>query len=122
MKTSPTSRTLAECRRRGWQSVAVVEHWNAFANIRQDLFGFIDLLAIRQDGSLLGIQACSAASVAARRTKILASEHYVRWASAPDRDVEIWAWSKKGARGKRKKWTLTIWGFSRPAPEKPKST
>lgn len=102
---SPTQRTLAECRARGW-TVAVVERWNPHARIRQDLFGFIDLLAIREDGHLLAIQACAGPSHAARRTKIEAAPLLAAWLSSPARSVEVWSWAKRGPRGKHKVWTL----------------
>lgn len=43
--SSPTQRTLAALRKLGYLA-AVVEKWNHGAHIRQDLFGFIDVLAI----------------------------------------------------------------------------
>ena len=46
MATSPTQLSLKKLREEGY-IVAVVEHWNSFARIRQDLFGFIDLLALK---------------------------------------------------------------------------
>jgi hypothetical protein len=56
--------------------VAIVEHWNPFARIRQDLFGFIDLLAIRRDETL-AVQV-TASGVSSRVKKIEASPHLGR--------------------------------------------
>lgn len=70
-KTSPTQRTLAEMRKRGYVC-EVVERWNPFAKIRQDLFGFIDVLCLG-DAEIVGVQATSASNVAARVKKI--AEH-----------------------------------------------
>lgn len=67
-KTSPTQRTLAEMRKRGYVC-EVVERWNQFAKIRQDLFGFIDVLCLG-DNEVIGVQATSAGNVAARVRKI----------------------------------------------------
>lgn len=67
-KTSPTQRTLAEMRKRGY-ICEVVERWNQFAKIRQDLFGFIDVLCLG-DNEVIGVQATSAGNVAARVRKI----------------------------------------------------
>lgn len=53
--------------------VGKTEHWNAFAKIRQDLFGFIDMLCVKS-GSIVGVQATSDSNVAARVAKIRASE------------------------------------------------
>jgi hypothetical protein len=69
---TPTQRSLAHLRAAGWQ-VAIVEHWNPFARIRQDLFGVLDLLAVR-DGVTLGVQTTSGSNVSARVRKIAESE------------------------------------------------
>lgn len=66
--TSPTQRTLAYLRERGYQP-AVVEKWNAHARIRQDLFGIIDVVAVGHCVTL-GVQACNVTDVAARVAKI----------------------------------------------------
>lgn len=58
-------------RERGYRC-AVVEHWNPWAKIRQDLFGFIDVLAIGERDTV-GIQACNYTDVSKRVAKI--SEH-----------------------------------------------
>lgn len=100
---SPTQRTLAECRKRGWIA-QVVERWNPHARIRQDLFGCIDILALTPDG-ILGIQACAGPSHAARMAKALREERLQRWRDAGGL-FAVWSWSKRGARGKRKTWTL----------------
>jgi len=42
------ARTMEWLRKKGY-TVAKVERWNAWAHIRQDLFGFIDLVAIHPD-------------------------------------------------------------------------
>jgi hypothetical protein len=69
---TPTQRSLAHLRAAGWQ-VAIVEHWNPFARIRQDLFGVLDLLAVR-DGVTLGVQTTSGSNVSVRVKKIAESE------------------------------------------------
>lgn len=65
---SPTQRTLALLRERGYKA-AVAEKWNHFAKIRQDLFGFIDIVAVGH-GRTLGVQACIANDIAARVEKV----------------------------------------------------
>jgi len=67
-KLSPTQRSLALLRDEGY-SPFIVEHWNPFAKIRQDLFGFVDILALRK-GEVLGVQTTSRNNVAARIQKI----------------------------------------------------
>lgn len=110
---TPTQRTLKECKARGW-TAAIVEKWNPHARVRQDLFGCIDVLAIvpaEEECPLLGlpriigIQACAGSSHAARRTKALAEPRLRAWLAAGAR-FEVWSWSKRGGRGKRKLWQL----------------
>lgn len=71
---SPTQRSLKLLRSQGWR-VAVVEHWNQHARIRQDLYGCIDLLALK-DGTTLAVQTTSSPNLAARVTKVRAAEAY----------------------------------------------
>lgn len=66
--SSPTSRSLALLRERGY-TAAVTEHWNSFARIRQDLFGFVDVLAVG-NGHTLAVQTTSYSNVSARVRKI----------------------------------------------------
>ena len=100
---SPTQRSLKELRRLGY-TVQVVERWNPFAHIRQDLFGFIDILAIRP-GEILGVQATSAANHASRVTKSSQHGNFRPWRSAGGL-FEVWSWRQGGPRGKRKTWML----------------
>lgn len=101
--TSPTQRSLAECRKRGWIA-QVVERWNQYANIRQDLFGVIDIVAITPNG-ILGIQATTNDHVADRMAKAKAEPRLRAWLRAGAR-FEVWGWAKQGSRGERKRWTL----------------
>ena len=58
-KTSPTQRSLKHMRDLGYVC-AIVEKWNPYARIRQDLFGFIDIVCIKGE-DIVGVQACSGA-------------------------------------------------------------
>lgn len=71
--SSPTQRSLAEMRKRGYL-VAVTERWNPFARIRQDLYGFIDVLCVREN-EVVGVQATSGTNVSARCAKIAEHEN-----------------------------------------------
>lgn len=111
--TSPTQRTLAELKKRGWPA-QVVERWNMYAKKRIDLFGVIDLVAIvttdsmiQAGCSILAIQACAGTDHARRRDKILDERRALQWVEAGGR-LELWSWSKRGDRGKRKVWTLRV--------------
>lgn len=73
MATSPTQRTLAEMRKRGYLC-QVVEHWNPYARIRQDLFGFGDVLCLG-DNEVVMVQATSYSNTSARIKKIADHEN-----------------------------------------------
>jgi len=92
---TPTERTLKKLRADGYLAV-VVEHWNHFASVRQDLFGFIDVLAIRGKRTL-GVQATTAPNVAARLNKAMALPELRTWLEAGNA-FEVWGW-RKGVRG-----------------------
>ena len=99
MSISPTSLTLEHLRAHGWPLVEVVERWNPHAQVRQDLFGFIDVLAVRRDETL-AVQATSAANVAARVRKIADNPNINSVREAGWRIV-VHGWAKEGRR-----WTL----------------
>ena len=94
-KESPTSRTLDLLREQGY-AVAVVEKWNPHARIRQDLFGFIDILALKREETL-AVQATSS-GVSARVKKIMESEYLPRVREAGWR-IQVWGWTKN-SKGK----------------------
>lgn len=105
MATSPTQRSLKHLRDQGY-TCAITEHWNSFIKRRQDLFGFIDLVAIHKDHpGVMAIQTTSGSNVAARIEKILGVEESRTWLEAGNRLV-VHGWAKRGARGKRKLWTV----------------
>jgi hypothetical protein len=51
------------------------------------------------------IQCTSASNTSSRVKKILAAPITPTWIAAGNQ-LEVWGWSKKGARGKRKVWTV----------------
>lgn len=102
---TPTQRALAHCRSLGY-TAAVVEKWNPHAKVRQDLFGVIDVLALTPAG-ILALQVCAGASHSARRAKILAEPRAASWVKAGGL-LELWSYSKRGARGRRKQWVLRV--------------
>lgn len=99
---TPTQRSLKQLRADGY-FVAVVERWNPHVRIRQDLFGFADLLAFRGDEVLL-VQTTSGSNVAARLAKIAALPIATEWANGSNRRIVVHGWRKTGPRGKRKTW------------------
>lgn len=101
--TSPTQRSLAWARDQGYLA-QVVEHWNPFARVRQDLFGIVDIVCVSAKGTL-AIQATSASNVNARVEKMRASESLkvlrdAGWA------VQVHGWKKPTK--KRRTWDVRI--------------
>lgn len=71
MKTSPTQLSLRHLRKT-CDAVAVTEKWNPHARLRQDLFGFVDILALRGEETI-AVQSTSWGNVSSRATKIAES-------------------------------------------------
>lgn len=88
---SPTELTLREARKRGW-TAAVTERWNPYAKIRQDLFGFIDVLCLA-DARVIGIQATSYSNISSRVNKIAEHEN-VAAVRAAGVLIYVWGWRK----------------------------
>jgi hypothetical protein len=93
MPKSPTQRALEIARGHGYQA-AVTEHWNPHARIRQDLFGFCDILAVAP-GETLAIQATSANMVSDRVDKLTAD---------PKVAPLVWDCLRAG-------WRIEVWGL-----------
>lgn len=69
---SPTQKSIASLKKEGWR-VAIVEKYNFHAHVRQDLFGFGDLLAVCPTEKPLIVQTTTQDHANARVEKILAS-------------------------------------------------
>ncbi len=106
--TSPTSRTLALYRADGW-TVAIVERWNPHVKIRQDLFGFADLLAMKPGQQPLLIQVTSGSGLSARIQKIK-DQPLARVALQSGFRIEAHGWRKLKAKrgGKATQWKPRI--------------
>lgn len=76
--------------------MAIVEHWNPWAKIRQDLFGILDLLCVK-DGQTLGVQTTSYSNVSKRIQKIADAEITPQLRKA-GWGIAIHGWHKKGGR------------------------
>ena len=100
---SPTVRSLEKLRAEGYLC-QIVERWNPHAQIRQDLFGIGDILAIREGETLL-VQTTSRGNVAARVTKIQESEHLDKILAAGWK-ITVHGWGKLKAG-----WTCKIVDF-----------
>ena len=95
---SPTSLTLKHLREQGY-TAEVTEKWNPHARIRQDLFGFIDVLAVK-GSETLAVQTTSAANVSSRIRKI-ADSPLIGAVREAGWTVRVHGWAKVNNR-----WTL----------------
>lgn len=100
---TPTQRSLAHFRAQGRYPV-IVERWNPYAKIRQDMYGCLDLVVIG-GGVTIGCQTTSGSNVSARIEKMKASPYFSElkrsgWLLC------VHGWRKAGPRGKRKTWAL----------------
>lgn len=98
---SPVQRSLAYMRAKGY-ACAMSSWWNSHANIRQDLFGIIDFVAIGR-GETIGVQPTSdnGGNFSNHVKKVKASPYYQQLKESGWLLV-VHAWGNKGARGKPK--------------------
>lgn len=111
---TPTQRTLQLLREQGIPAQSV-ERWNPYVGphgIRQDLFGWIDIIGMIRGQGILAIQTCTGSGFSARLKKILDSECTERvedWLASKGL-AQIWAWRKvkKQRGGKQMVWEPKI--------------
>ena len=103
--SSPTARTLAQLRSDGW-TAGVVEKCVPHSFIKQDLFGCIDIIAVKPGEGCIGIQACVVGDQTKRMKKALDEPRLRAWILSGQR-FEVWGWALHGGVGKRKLWGVT---------------
>lgn len=90
---SPTQRSIQLLKEQGYVTY-VAEHYNAFARVRRDLFGFIDIVALHPDKKgLLGVQTTSGANLSARIIKAESLPAFSLWLRCGNA-VEFHGWRK----------------------------
>ena len=101
-KISPTQLSLAQLRADGW-FCWITEHYNFYARIRQDLWGFGDILALKPN-QILCVQTTTASNMSARVKKISDHENvgYVRDANIL---IHVHGWHMDA---KTKKWSCKV--------------
>jgi hypothetical protein len=92
---TPTQLTLRYLREQGY-TAEVTEKWNPHARVRNDLFGIVDVLALKGDETL-AVQTTSATNVSARIRKIadaptIAAIREAGWT------FHVHGWAKKSGR------------------------
>lgn len=115
--TSPTQRTLQHLRREGW-ICQVVEQWvpmGRSGGVRRDLWGFVDILALKS-GTTLAIQCTSKGEVSKRERKIRGTQ------PLPEDPVERSRLEEQNARIGRALtecwaagWQVEVWGWEKGA-------
>ena len=99
---TPTARSLEKLRNEKWKPY-VVETFNHFTKRRKDLFGFADILALK-DKEILAVQATSYSNISSRVRKIEDAEDVGDVRKAGIR-IEVWGWRKDP---KKRKWVCRI--------------
>lgn len=105
--SSPTTRSKTMLEKDGW-TVAIVEKWNPHVRIRQDLFGFADLLAMKP-GEIPRLIQVTSSGWASRIAKIK-DEPKAAIALAAGFQIEVHGWRKLKVKrgGKATRWTPKI--------------
>ena len=116
---SPTQRTLKAMREQG-RICGIVERFNAHIGphgIRQDLFGFIDIIALDPIEGIVAVQSCGQAfSEHIRKLTEERNEDMVEWLKHGK--VELIGWRKikirlaSGGYGKAMRWTPRMADFT----------
>jgi len=103
---SPTQQTLRYLRAQGFV-VDILEHWQAFAKRRKDLYGFGDVMATGNGMNVI-VQTTSWSNVGARRKKILSDKCRVAALSWIVCGGQVWVhgWKKIERPGKRNVYEL----------------
>lgn len=104
MASLPTKRSLEDLRKRGFL-VHVVERYNAYSRRKVDLFNFGDVIAIHPEHGIVAVQCCAGCDHSKRLIKMALEPKLDAWFAAGGQ-AWLMSWAKRGARGKRKLWTL----------------
>lgn len=93
---TPTQRTLKYLREEmGCHRCGIVEKWNSYAGIRQDLFGIIDIIALHHKRGVIGIQSAGTSHSAHLRKMV--SDHRddcKDWLTTPGSTLFLISWRK----------------------------
>ena len=108
---TPTQRTLKAMREQG-RLCAIVEKFNPYAGshgIRQDAFGFIDILAIDPVDGIIGIQSCGQ-NFSEHVKKLTEERNEAVYEWIKHAKAELWGWRKIKLKrgGKAERWMPRI--------------
>lgn len=111
---SPTQRTLKAMREQG-RTCGIVEKFNPYGGkfgVRQDLFGFIDIICIDPKDGIVGVQSCGQAF--SEHVKKMTQERHLEMVTwLPHAKVELWGWRKVKLRrgGTAERWKPRVMDF-----------
>ena len=111
---SPMERTLKYLRAQGYLCESV-EKWIPVANIRRDLFGFADVIAIDDAKPHLLVQTTDITSISKRLKKALALPALLRWLRSKGA-FEVHGWYKKDGLWKVERRVVTLEDLPMPGP------
>ena len=106
-RKSTTVRSLELLRKDGWYA-EVTERYNSFTCRRHDLFGFADIIALKDDERPMLIQTTTGSNLAARRTKIMESPLFPLVYGSFDIVLHGWRKLKVKRGGKDARWKPKI--------------
>ena len=108
MKNTPHSnrRTSSHLKNLGFEVHTVQEYIHAIGK-RRDLFHIIDVLTMRPDIGIVGIQATTKTHLADHRRDLIAKAASRIWLASGGR-LQLWCWRKVGAKGGARKWAPRI--------------
>lgn len=112
---SPTQRTLGAMREQG-RICGIVEKFNHHVGefgIRQDLFGFIDIIAIDPVNGIIAIQSCGQ-DFAGHIRKMTEERNDAMYQWLQHAPVELWGWRKVKLKrgGKAERWKPRVADFT----------
>lgn len=113
MSVSSVSRTMRQLRSEG-AVCAKVEKWNPHVGthgIRQDLFGFGDIIVLDPERGVGLIQCCTNTHAAhLRKITQERTEEVVAWLNTPGTWLQLWTWRKLKLKrgGKARRWMPRI--------------
>lgn len=106
---SMTQLTLKCLRGSLGDTAEVVERWNPYARVTQDLFGFVDIVSLRMPlAAIVAVQCTSSGNLSKRVDKIIGEcgVEAKKWLSCGGR-IEAWGWRKILSRG-REVWSPRV--------------
>ena len=94
-KATPQAWSMAMMRADGYLCGST-EHWNVHAKVTQDLFGFIDFIAVGH-GRIIAVQCCATGGLSEHRNKIAIDRYkdVKHWLEEGRGDIQLHGWHRE---------------------------